>query len=177
MHNPKFNFTEGGDGFGSGENNPNYGKCGEECPHYKNYARVIKGGLKESKQTYSLEYKSTTLTTSINKEELQKLANKINAGEDPEVLLKKPLAVINKEGIKSGTQYYSIIYNKYLLCNDWPIYEAKAWQSNKSLPCGIISSAVIRLSDHYIDNTLNSTRRLLARPSSVSFVSMGNDLP
>lgn len=45
-YNPKFNFTEGGDGFGSGENNPNFGKLGKDNPFYKEYARVIKGGFK-----------------------------------------------------------------------------------------------------------------------------------
>ena len=34
------------DGFGSGENNPNFGKLGKDNPFYKEYARVIKGGFK-----------------------------------------------------------------------------------------------------------------------------------
>ena len=45
-YNSKFNFTECGDGFGSGKNNPNFGKLGKDNPFYKEYARVIKGGFK-----------------------------------------------------------------------------------------------------------------------------------
>lgn len=111
-YNPKFNFTEGGDGFGSGENNPNFGKLGKDNPFYKEYARVIKGGFKNNKPTYNLEYDGKTYKTSIDKEKLLDLAKKINDGEDISTVLKKPIAVINKEGKYKDVQKYAIVYNK-----------------------------------------------------------------
>ncbi len=112
LYNPKFNFTEGGDGFGSGENNPFYGKTGKDNLFYKDYARVIKSGSPTGKQIYSLEYDSKTLTTSIDKEKLEKLAEEINNGADPNILLEKPLAVINKDGTRRGEQYYAVVVDE-----------------------------------------------------------------
>ena len=112
LYDPKFNFTEGGDGFGSGKNNPNFGLSGMDSPFFKDYARVIKGGFKGGKQTYNLEFKSKTLTTSIDKDNLQKLADEINKGANPDELLKKPIAIINKEGTRRGEQYYAIVVDK-----------------------------------------------------------------
>lgn len=118
-----FNYTKGGEGtLGrkhteeeknkiskaiSGENNPMYGKKGENHPAYgtkrseetrkkmseansgrnhpqwKDYARVVKKGTTHSgKKRYALRYDGKDITSSIYKEKLEKLADEINKNKN-----------------------------------------------------------------------------------------------
>lgn len=129
-----FNYTEGGDGFGSGENHPMYGRTGENNPMYgitgedhpkwKDYARVIKKGIHPNgKQRYALVYNGEILIQSINKEELEKLADRINKlkNKDEEIIeqiieeykaRKENYARVIKNGTHpSGKQNYALMQN------------------------------------------------------------------
>ena len=86
---PRFNFTEGGDGYGCGKNNPNYGGLSETHKQKiseartKPYARVIRAGYTPyGTQRYGLNYKGKQLQKSTNKAKLERLAFEINNKEN-----------------------------------------------------------------------------------------------
>ena len=86
---PRFNFTEGGDGWGCGKNNPNYGGLSEETRKKlsqiktKQYARVIRAGYTPyGTQRYGLNYKGKQIQKSTDKAKLERMAFEINKGEN-----------------------------------------------------------------------------------------------
>lgn len=70
-YHPRFNFSNGGDGFDFGKNHP----------HYKSYARIIKGGYNGNKQQYVLRYQKQNIIRSIDKKYLNDYAIKLNSNQ------------------------------------------------------------------------------------------------
>lgn len=65
-----YNLTGGGDGVGSGENHPNYGKTrpnftGENNPNFKDYARIIKYGSEKNRQRYGIVFNTKVIKRSF----------------------------------------------------------------------------------------------------------------
>lgn len=65
-----YNLTGGGDGVGSGENHPFYGKTrlnftGENNPNFKNYARIIKYGSEKNRQRYGIIFNTKLIKRSF----------------------------------------------------------------------------------------------------------------
>lgn len=56
----------------SGENNQMYGKIGENCPNWKDYARIVKGGFCGNKQQYTIRFNGKVIKTSISIDKLEK---------------------------------------------------------------------------------------------------------
>ena len=120
-----FNFTRGGDGVcAEGQYNPNWRK--------ENYA-VIKSGIVNGKQTYRILGRyCNIIKTSINKERLEQLTNKLNNNKITEEEVKnlqlydkkgpnspnwkKEDYTVVKGGISRGKQQYIILgrYNKVI---------------------------------------------------------------
>lgn len=86
--NPKhYNLTKGGEGTqGYFPNNitrqkMSDAKSGKNHPQWKNYPRIVKNGMKNSKQTYCIKYEGKMLKRSVDYEFLEYLLDKFVSGE------------------------------------------------------------------------------------------------
>ena len=97
-----FNFTRGGDGVGEGQDNPSWREA-----DYK----VIKNGIDNGKQTYGISGRyGNIIKTSINKERLEQLTNKLNNKKTTEKEVKNLQLHNTKEQTKNAIKSH-IKYN------------------------------------------------------------------
>lgn len=86
--NPKFNFTEGGEGVSGFKHSEetkakmSESRKGEKNPRWKDYPRIIKSGMQCGKQSYAIMYNGKVVKQSIFLEKLEKelnlLINEVN---------------------------------------------------------------------------------------------------
>lgn len=120
----------------------NKGKLtGEKSPKWKDYARLIKGSFGENgKRRYILRYGGENIKRSIYKDELQKLADKLNEGsitvdEVKKIIFKNPYPRVVKAGFdRNGKQIYVLKHGEKIIKRS--IYKDKLEEEAKEINGG-----------------------------------------